>query len=187
MYHIKQDKRSHASAKLIVDGLLHCLKEKKFNEITITDIHKASTVGRSTFYRLFDCTEDIIQYKCDQELQEVFENYIKFEPENLANIIYYLIQYWVRNSTILEILVQINRIDILCTSHYKFLNQIKEVYIGEPCLSSDKIDYRISILTYTIIGVLRTWILRGKKESKEDLYLIFKENITSTPELVFDA
>lgn len=38
MYHIKEDKRSKTSAKLIVSGLYNCLKHKKFDDITISDI-----------------------------------------------------------------------------------------------------------------------------------------------------
>lgn len=55
MYHIKNDKRARASTELICAGLLACMKEKPFARITITDVQRASTVSRSTFYRNFDC------------------------------------------------------------------------------------------------------------------------------------
>ena len=64
MYHIKNDKRARASTELICAGLLACMKEKPFARITITDVQRASTVSRSTFYRNFDCLEDVLALLC---------------------------------------------------------------------------------------------------------------------------
>lgn len=50
----KNDKRSTASARELVRGLMECLKEKPMNAITVSDIHRATGVSRATFYRLFD-------------------------------------------------------------------------------------------------------------------------------------
>ena len=72
MYHIKNDKRAQASSELICAGLLACMKEKPFARITITDVQHASTVSRSTFYRNFDCLEDVLALLCDRGFQAVF-------------------------------------------------------------------------------------------------------------------
>ncbi len=50
MYHIKQDKRAQTSVELICTGLKQCLREKSFENITISDIQRISGVSRSTFY-----------------------------------------------------------------------------------------------------------------------------------------
>ena len=72
MYHIKNDKRAQASSELICAGLLACMKEKPFARITITDVQHASTVSRSTFYRNFDCLEDVLALLCDRGFQAGF-------------------------------------------------------------------------------------------------------------------
>lgn len=72
MYHIKNDKRAQASSELICAGLLACMKEKPFARITITDVQRASSVSRSTFYRNFDCLEDVLALLCDRGFQAVF-------------------------------------------------------------------------------------------------------------------
>ena len=64
MYHIKNDVRSQKSAKFISEGLQKCLAYKTFSEITITDVLRASYVGRATFYRLFDNLSDVLAYLC---------------------------------------------------------------------------------------------------------------------------
>lgn len=63
MYHIKEDKRSLRSAQLIYQGLLDCLEEKEFQQISISDIQRKSFVSRSTFYRLFDTLNDVLDYQ----------------------------------------------------------------------------------------------------------------------------
>lgn len=65
MYHIQKDIRAQKSAKLIGEGMLKCLGEKRFEEISVSDVQRASSVGRSTFYRLFDNTADVLAYLCD--------------------------------------------------------------------------------------------------------------------------
>ena len=75
MYHIKSDKRSQTSAKLICDAMLRCLETKSLFETTIVDLQKESPVGRSTFYRLFDRTEDVLEYLYEQRIQEIYNGY----------------------------------------------------------------------------------------------------------------
>ena len=54
MYHISNDIRTQKSADLIANALNEYILKKDFTEITVTDLQKASSVSRSTFYRLFD-------------------------------------------------------------------------------------------------------------------------------------
>ena len=84
MYHIKNDKRAQASSELICAGLLACMKEKPFARITITDVQHASTVSRSTFYRNFDCLEDVLALLCDRGFQAVFTEYNALPPNSAA-------------------------------------------------------------------------------------------------------
>ena len=88
MYHIKNDKRAQASSELICAGLLACMKEKPFARITITDVQHASTVSRSTFYRNFDCLEDVLALLCDRGFQAVFTEYNALPPERRGRALY---------------------------------------------------------------------------------------------------
>ena len=81
MYHIKRDKRALASVELICAGLLRLMARKPFEKITITDLQKESTVSRSTFYRNFDCLEDVLELLCDRGFQTIFDTYNAQPPE----------------------------------------------------------------------------------------------------------
>lgn len=74
MYHVKDSKRTKESARLIVGGLHECLKMKKFESITVTDVQKQSTVGRATFYRLFDSVSDVLAYEFDEEFSKLMKS-----------------------------------------------------------------------------------------------------------------
>lgn len=93
MYHIKNDKRARASTELICAGLLACMKEKPFARITITDVQRASTVSRSTFYRNFDCLEDVLALLCDRGFQAVFSEYNALPPEQRGSLAKAVFQY----------------------------------------------------------------------------------------------
>lgn len=67
MYHIKNDKRCQKSAARIGEAFRTVLAGKQLSEITVTDIQKASGVGRSTFYRLFDNIDDVLLYVAEDE------------------------------------------------------------------------------------------------------------------------
>ena len=64
MYHIMDDKRSQLSAQLILTGFKSLLLTEDFELITVTAICREAGVSRSTFYRLFDNTQDVLDYAC---------------------------------------------------------------------------------------------------------------------------
>ena len=66
MIHVKEDKRAKRSAELLLDGLVICMNQKDFTEISVSDLQKASGVSRATFYRLFDNVQDVLAFKCEE-------------------------------------------------------------------------------------------------------------------------
>ena len=157
MYHIKNDKRARASTELICAGLLACMKEKPFARITITDVQRASTVSRSTFYRNFDCLEDVLALLCDRGFQAVFSEYNALPPEQRGSLAKAVFQYWFRNSAVLEALVQIHRSSGLI--------QALQPMVDDPA----QFDYFVAIITSSMIGVLTVWVEHGKTETEDQM------------------
>ena len=67
----ERDKREIKTRQLLINTFYSLLKEKGYNEITITDIIKNSKVSSSTFYSHFRNKEDIIKAICDSVLEHV--------------------------------------------------------------------------------------------------------------------
>mgnify|MGYP002557855989 FL=1 len=167
MYHIKNDKRAQASSELICAGLLACMKEKPFARITITDVQRASTVSRSTFYRNFDCLEDVLALLCEHGFQAVFAARSALPPERRGSLAKAVFQYWFCNSTVLEALVEIHRTDILFDSLRRSTGLIEAL---QP-LADDpaQFDYFVAIITSTMVGILTVWVEHGKTETEEQM------------------
>lgn len=170
MYHIKQDKRAKASVELICAGLEECLRKKPYDKISISDVQRASTVSRSTFYRNFDCLDDVLALMCDNCFAEAFAH----GEKNLRKAVF---EYWFRNSELLEVLVSIRRTDILFDSFRRSaagLDAIKR-FIKDP----DTYDYYISIISSVIMGILVTWVEHGRKEGEKELQKRIKSIFTA--------
>ena len=167
MYHIKNDKRAQTSAELICAGLLACMREKPFARITITDVQRASTVSRSTFYRNFDGLEDVLALLCDRGFQTVFAAYNALPAVQRGNLPKAVFHYWFHNSAVLEALVQIHRTDILSDSLRRSTGLIEAL---RP-LTDDRaqFDYFAAIIASGMIGVLTVWVEHGKTETEAQM------------------
>ena len=163
MYHIKNDKRAYASVELICSSLLELLETTPFEQITISDIQRMSTVSRSTFYRNFDRIEDVLMLLCDRNFDAAF----KRAEETGEEIRVAVFHYWFENVTLLETIVRIHRTDILVES----LRRSKQVerYFRPYIKDETVFDYFSSVIASTMVGILSTWIEHGKVESEEQV------------------
>ena len=99
MIHIQQDPRAVRSAGLIADGLTACLARMPFGEVTVTAVCRAAGVGRSTFYRLFDNTADVLDYRCGQVFTAMPD--APEEPPALR-----FIRLWMDNRVLLQAILE---------------------------------------------------------------------------------
>ena len=160
MYHIKQDKRAQASVELICEGLKQCLKEKSFENVTISDIQRVSGVSRSTFYRNFDRIEDVLALMCDRVFQEAF-------AAGYANISEAVFRTWFRHADMIETIVGIDRGDMLYASLRRCAAGLRG---GLPGFGDAALfDYLVSIIASSMMGIMVTWVERGRRESEEEL------------------
>ncbi len=87
MYHISDNKRRIESAELLSDALFKILEHKPYEEITITDLQKSSSVSRSTFYRLFDNIDDIFHYQLDMIFSTLKEELLHIDHKDLLDFL----------------------------------------------------------------------------------------------------
>lgn len=178
MYHIKQDKRSQTSAKLIVEGLYKCLSNKDFSLITISDIQRASLVGRSTFYRLFDNIVDVLEYECNNVFDDMLSSFNNNKNDDPFEFLFsYFFKYWMDHTELLNVLSNSGRINIMNKVFKNHSDQIRDILVPNISLSNKEVDYFISIVTNTILGIFEVWLSYGKKESINELMEVFKQSI----------
>lgn len=164
MFHIKEDKRSQASAELIVEALGQCLQGCSFGEISITEVCRRATVSRATFYRLFDTLEDVVAYRYECFAAEFTQAGSRTPDQMLERFL----TQWMTHADILEMILRMNREDILIDSHRRHMPQLqKELQAWSPRM--ELTEYHVSILTGILIGVIAAWVREGKQETAEQL------------------
>ena len=172
MYHIKNDKRAQKSAQLIANAILDLAEQKPYKSITITDIEKASTVARSTFYRLFDNTADVLTYLCDSAFAELAALHAG-QSEKGIQLTYQAGAYWMQHHKLLEIIVKAGYQHIFVesfTRHYPLFlaNNLLEL----PPVQDKDSKYAVSIAVSIFASALLTWTETGKQETIEELTAI---------------
>lgn len=177
MFHIKSDKRSQTSAKLIVDGLHTCLKSKSFSDITITDIQKVSSVGRATFYRLFDNLADVLAYECDSIFQQIVFDGKKLSITSKHAALVFFFSIWAEHYELLHIILSSNHLEILYKTFRNYALEIGSIMNPDITVSEAELDYYVSGISFLLLGILEQWIRNNKTQTPEELSVIFENTI----------
>ncbi|MBQ7497719.1 MAG: TetR/AcrR family transcriptional regulator [Selenomonas sp.] len=177
MFHIKPDKRSQSSAALITKGLFTCMQQKPFSAITITDVQKASTVGRATFYRLFDSLPDVLAYECDKVFAQIVAR--QKQVPDLTDIEAQRLFFatWQEHSFLLRAIMDSNHLELLYGTYRKYIPVLKEILSPNISLSEEETDYAAGFVIAGVVSILTTWVRRGEPKAPEDLAGFFRRAI----------
>lgn len=181
MYHIPNDKRTIRSATHIYAGLQACLKTKSFEEITITDIQKASGVSRSTFYRLFDNLSDVIYWTCDTYLARSFEAISEEDQHDELALTRHFVAFWMEQSEFFELMLQVRQPFILYQCLLQTSGKMRKDEKVPLCASSWTDDtearYALNLHAGIIFSLLKTWLEGGRKESIDEVMIILEKQL----------
>lgn len=161
MYHIQEDKRAQKSAALVLQALRQCLGEKDYDAVTISDICRVSTVSRATFYRLFDCKDDVLAWGLDI----FFENFCtNIQGRSIREKLESYLAAWMGNPQALELAIRIQRRDVPDASYHKRVS-LMERYFVEMELTAT----HVAVLSSAMTALLTTWVRTGRKETPDEL------------------
>ncbi len=177
MFHIKKDVRAYKSAELLYEGLVKCMEDMPFDEISILDVSKISTVSRTTFYRNFDSLIDILYWKCDVYFRESITTFVNAYPSNVSGdaFLKYILNFWMEKDDILEVIISHGRSDIffnIFSNNADYVNKLISEKFQIPQLNE---KYFVSTRIGMFVGVFQTWIETGKKETAEEIINILKK------------
>lgn len=162
MYHISDDPRAQASAKRICEALIDHTKAKPLSEITVSDLSRNFGISRTTFYRLFDNTVDVLEYACDQMGQNILLNVQGDTPKEL------IIQ------AISALAEHRELIALLCRSeHLDIFQRIQEIYLPLSTLAKGMdldCPYFHRLLAQMIPTSIEVWLSEGQKDIPEEVY-----------------
>lgn len=165
------DKRKAAneqSRRRIEDAFFALLEEKKFSEITVSDLVRRSGVARATYYRNFASKEDIIKEYCDRIRRESHMSAGCTEESLIAELseesLAAQLSFYLKEAHRFLLLHDSGFSSLLL----ELLNGYAEEIMGDmPCRSPER--YRLYIITGALMNAVLQWLQSGAKESPEEL------------------
>lgn len=159
MYHVPNDKRSKSSAFRIYQSVRHILWEKELINISILDIYHESNIARTTFYRLFDNINDVLEY----QLEIYFNEYMELRKNENDKILFFFNYFDMHSDLIYIISTQCEHI------LYSVMNKIYD----------NSNEYLISIKIGIFTSLLCCWVKNKKKETPFEMSNITKKLLSS--------
>ena len=178
MYHIKQDKRSQASAAEIVRGLQECLKTTPLKAVTVSDLHRVTGISRATFYRLFDNPEDVLIYQMDQMMIDSAQAYESNRHLSSDQLMEATIGLGLQNYEFLKALLENGRHDLLfryTEMNFRKLDDQKGIFPKD--MDKAEREYVIAHVSMAMVATQITWARNGQQESAGDLLRYLKRYV----------
>lgn len=157
----------------MVDALTELCRTIPFDEITIRDICQKANISRSTFYYNYNKKDDIFI--------DAFEvMYFKiFGERNISENYYYSDDYLRDCINMYDkytgLLIALEKWDVLDLIIRAPLSEMSELFgSSEDKLVKEHYFYYSLFMIYPYYYVLMSWIKKGKKESREEMFEICK-------------
>lgn len=179
MYHISQDKRSQQSADWFFEALQRLMQQRLYESIKITDLVKEAQLGRTTFYRCFENLDDVLHYKCDQEFIKcsAYLHKVIFELGEYTHQAPFLkpfLDYWYTNFSIIELLVNANKEDIIRMSFRQMIDNLHKRYTH---IEIKYYNYFVEVRVSVAIALLSEWVRTQRSISPLELVSIFEKQM----------
>lgn len=157
-------------------ALVLLLKEKRLEEITITELVKRSGVSRTAFYRNYTTKEDILT-----EIQNSLFEHIKSSlnsPYYIQNPRQWLVDYFTLATEKAELLTP------LIQSNLKTLIPLEQSVLATLFPPSDNFShYMLLALEGALSSIFRNWFLSGRKETPEEMADICIQILSTDPSI----
>lgn len=143
----------------ITNALFNLMKNKKYDEISITEITQKAGVGRMSFYRNFNSKEDIIKKWLENITNNFLENSdINYKKDTAKDYFMKLFNHLERYKENATLIYQANLTHLLKNEFESKILKIYEKKYG---------NYKSYFLAGGIFNVYYYWLMNGCKESPD--------------------
>jgi len=150
----------------LTNAFLELLYEKPISNISISELVDKAGVGRASFYRNYNCKEDILK----AYLNELFLEWINEWGENkgspLSEQLKTMIAHFEKHRSFYALL---NGRGLT----YLLKDIIIDIYGPKPEYEKTQ-AYASAFFTYALYGWIDVWFQRGMKESSDEIAVMFK-------------
>lgn len=175
MYHISSDRREQKSAEALVAAALRIILADEPQKLTVSLLSKEAGCSRTTFYRLFDAPDDVLQYGADGVFREMIAGYVDLirRSEKLGLSVPAPTQWYAeafrKNADAIAAMYRIGKSDILLNAHKTALRKFAPVLYPDLDPDSDEFVFFIDMRTSVLMGAVSAWVETGQKISVADI------------------
>lgn len=153
----------------ITQALFRLMKRKPYNKITVTDLVQEAGVSRNSFYRNYQNTEEIIRQFLGERTSAWWSDLVT-DPDRYPHIISEIFRHFLDMKEEIDLLYRAGRSHLL-------MEHI--VLCGKQGLTGGlKNAYQTAFMSGALCGLVNEWVLRGMKESPEEMEQIFSNHET---------
>lgn len=182
-----EDRRSRRSRRMLKQGLLELMGEKRFPDISVRDITDRMDLNRGTFYLHYPDTFALLRSVEDDVLAEAWEVLNTNRPERLEGSLRKLfgpvLDYIVEKRSLFHLLMS--------NDSSRFVSRVQELVrrYGEELVrerfqnaGTVQMEYLMSFIAYGLIGVILEWFGSGMGLSREELVELADKMVTGAAE-----
>ncbi len=149
----------------IISAMLELLIDKKYGEISVTEICELAGVTRKTFYRHFETKRAVIEAALDGMFVEMTQKY-NFAETKARFVMVFAFEYLARERRLASIFTESELFEVLIDKikeyvEYAYDDTLHNASSFEPALA----DYYYTFVAVGIATLVKTWVLNGCKQS----------------------
>lgn len=169
------DRRVRRTKKLLLQGLMQLMKQKKVKNITVRELSDLVDINRGTFYLYYRDINDMVE-SVETELLEKFYNIIEEhigdrDNKELLPFLNTLFSFIEENREMCTLLLSENgdkaflqRLNDSLRDKYR-----KQAYESKSDMDETEFDYLYGFIVFGIIGLIHCWLERNCAESVESM------------------
>ena len=168
---VKTDARTQYTKKVIRKCFFTLLKEKPLNKITVKSICEQAQINRTTFYRYYSDSYDLME-KLETELLDSFQSYVRdISIQGPEQAIEAMMNAVKDNTELYTILISDNAdrhyIDKMVSNSYQFFQRgFDRRY---PQLTPKQRKWLYYYMAQGCISIVLDWVDGGTKEAPKDV------------------
>lgn len=167
----KKNPIAEQSRQWLIQSLLSLMNEKKYADITVTEIAEHALLSRRTFYRIFDSKDRVLQ-QCFLEMCDEYITYFQKDKHYLLEeIIEIFFIFWEENIEFLLILQRNHLFYYLLEELNEVLPTIHEIVRGQQNLYDSSLEKKFALLASAgaLWNILSEWVQIDHRPSPKEI------------------
>lgn len=161
-------KQKEQSCRMLEEALFSLMREKNYDEITVSEIAKRADVARRTFYRMYTDKGDMIDSCFRKLLQEYQRRYEALDEYDIPRIAQEYFSFWYEHREFLLLLLHAGMEDQLYCRLRRAASEVIKVRIGNSRLQEmPEMKYFADYSAGGFVNLLCAWIENGMEEPPE--------------------